>query len=206
MLPEQRLCVPSMSCPNFATATFVALGSNQQSRFGDAVTNLRCGLDHLKSRGLAPVVVSPIYRSPPLGLVRQPSYANCVAIVVCPWAIGKLLIVAKQIEREMGRRSGVRWGPRPLDIDIISHRGQMASGHAMGWVGRVGRPTSRKRGQAVLPHPEMHKRAFVLRPLYDISPHWFHPVFKKSAKQLFHLIRSGEVNALQQIENGTREC
>jgi 2-amino-4-hydroxy-6-hydroxymethyldihydropteridine diphosphokinase len=202
MLMANSLCVASMSDPDFATTTtLVALGSNMTSRFGGPVTNIRCGLDCLKSRGLVPVAVSPIYRSTPLGTGRQQYYANAVAVVDSAMAIGEMMRVVKQIERQMGRRSGVRWGPRPLDIDILSHRGQMASGQALGWVGRIARPTVRKRGQAVLPHPEIHKRAFVLQPLCDVAPHWVHPVFNKSAKQLFRILQTNEIFKLQQIED-----
>jgi 7,8-dihydro-6-hydroxymethylpterin-pyrophosphokinase len=71
-----------------------------------------------------------------------------------------------------------------LDIDIISHRSQNASGQSLGWVDKRGRPTSRCRGQIVSPHPESHRRAFVLQPICDIMPHWFHPVLMVDAQQL----------------------
>jgi 2-amino-4-hydroxy-6-hydroxymethyldihydropteridine diphosphokinase len=201
MLRAYVLCPLRISGLHNSTATLVALGSNMQSEFGDSVTNIRCGLDFLKSSGLELVAVSPIYTSPPLGFVRQARYANAVAVVVCTLPMGRLLRVVKQIERQMGRRSGVRWGPRPLDIDILAHRGQMASGQALGWVGRTGQPTSRKRGQAVLPHPEMHKRAFVLRPLCDVAPHWVHPVFNKRSVELLRVIPTSEALGPQLIEN-----
>jgi 2-amino-4-hydroxy-6-hydroxymethyldihydropteridine diphosphokinase len=197
MLTAQQLCAASMSCPRIATVTVVALGSNMHSSEGGPVTNVKCGLALLKSRGLVPIAVSPIYRSAAIGGGRQQAFANAVAVVVSEMAIGRMLRVVKQIERQMGRKAGVRWGPRPLDIDILSHRGQMASGQALGWVGRTARPTARKRGQAVLPHPEIHKRMFVLRPMCDIMPHWIHPVFNKSAQQLLQIIQMNEANVLR---------
>jgi 2-amino-4-hydroxy-6-hydroxymethyldihydropteridine diphosphokinase len=201
MLTSSDECIRSMTSFHSGTATLVALGSNMSSSFGGPTTNVRCGLDHLRSRGIVPLVVSRIYQSAPLGSVRQAHYANAVAVVECALPVGQMMRVIKQIERQMGRRTGVRWGPRPLDIDILAHRGQMATGAALGWVGRVARPTSRKRGQAVLPHPEIQNRIFVLQPLCDIAPQWVHPVFNKTAKQLFHIIRAHEANLLQQTKN-----
>jgi 2-amino-4-hydroxy-6-hydroxymethyldihydropteridine diphosphokinase len=183
---EHQLCLTGMSTQRNRSITLLALGSNQFTEGTSPLARLKCGLDMLKSRGLVPVATSPFYRSEPLGSVRQPRFVNAVVAVSSAEPIGKLLRIVKNIERAMGRRIGVRWGPRTLDIDIISHRGQYCSGRGLGWVDRKGRPTVRRRGQVVLPHPEAHLRAFVLRPLCDVMPHWHHPVLNRTAIQLFH--------------------
>jgi 2-amino-4-hydroxy-6-hydroxymethyldihydropteridine diphosphokinase len=184
MLLAHQLCLSGMSetCTRFPT--LLALGSNQSSGCGDPVSNLRCGVKLLKSRGLLPLAVSYFYGSAPLGHVRQPHFVNAVVAVQSTIPVGIMLRIIKQIERDMGRRSGVRWGPRPLDIDIVSHRGQVASGHCLGWVDRIGSATVWRRGQVTLPHPELHRRAFVLQPICDLMPHWHHPVLNKTAQQL----------------------
>ena len=78
----------------------------------------------------------------------------------------ELLIRLKAIERRFGRRSGRRWGPRVLDLDII-----LWSGGCWG-----DRPT--------LPHPEFRGRDFVLAPLVEIAPTWRDPVARLTMRQL----------------------
>jgi 2-amino-4-hydroxy-6-hydroxymethyldihydropteridine diphosphokinase len=76
-----------------------------------------------------------------------------------------LLRTLKRIERRAGRRLGRHWGPRQLDIDVLDFGGR-----------QIGNPHGhRRRGQLQLPHPEMHRRAFVLLPLREVAPSWRHP-------------------------------
>jgi 2-amino-4-hydroxy-6-hydroxymethyldihydropteridine diphosphokinase len=201
---EHQLCLSGMSRRLSKSVTLLALGSNLSSPGRNCVANLKCGLGLLKSRGLVPIATSPLYLSVPLGAVRQNSFVNAVVAVDTVEPIGQILRIVKAIEMAMGRRSGVRWGPRPLDIDIIAHRGQYASGRSLGWVDRKGRSTARRRGQVTLPHPEAHLRAFVLRPICDIMPHWHHPVFNKSATQLFRGLPKSRQNrlVLLAVDNG----
>jgi 2-amino-4-hydroxy-6-hydroxymethyldihydropteridine diphosphokinase len=85
-----------------------------------------------------------------------------------------LLRLAKRIERQAGRRLGGHWGPRSLDIDVLDYGGRS-----------YGSPSRRRRrGQLVLPHPEMHRRAFVLVPLLEVVPHWSHPALGATARTL----------------------
>jgi 2-amino-4-hydroxy-6-hydroxymethyldihydropteridine diphosphokinase len=108
---------------------------------------------------------SSLYLTAPVGLGRQPSYLNAVVLVDAPLAPAALLRTLKRIERSAGRRLGRHWGPRPLDIDILDFGGR-----------QIGSPRlPRRRGELRLPHPEMHRRAFVLLPLREIAPSWRHP-------------------------------
>ena len=175
------LCPGSMSI--FGT-TILALGSNRATSRSSAATKVKCALDLLNARGVVTVAQSRFYRSEPLGAVRQRPFVNAVVAVQTLEPLARLLRIIKQIERLMGRRSGVRWGPRVIDIDIISHRGQYASGQPLGWVDRRGRSTVMRRGQVTSPHPEAHRRSFVLQPICDFMPHWHHPVYNRSAQQL----------------------
>ena len=76
-----------------------------------------------------------------------------------------LLRTLKRIERRAGRRLGRHWGPRQLDIDILDFGGR-----------QIGNPRGhRRRGQLLLPHPEIHRRAFVLLPLREVAAFWRHP-------------------------------
>jgi 2-amino-4-hydroxy-6-hydroxymethyldihydropteridine diphosphokinase len=107
---------------------------------------------------------SPLFTTAPVGLGRQPVYLNAVVMVEGCIAPADLLRTLKRIERAAGRRLGRHWGPRPLDIDILDFGGR-----------QIGNPHGRRRGQLQQPHPEMHKRAFVLLPLREVAPAWRHP-------------------------------
>jgi 2-amino-4-hydroxy-6-hydroxymethyldihydropteridine diphosphokinase len=184
MLSANQLCLQGMSVRQTQRMTLLALGSNQASTYGSSASVLNYALDVLKSRGLHPIAISHYYVSEPFGAVRQPPYVNAVVAVECAEPVGTLLRKIKRIERDMGRRAGVRWGPRVLDIDIVSHRSQYAAGQSLGWVDKHGRATIWRRGQLALPHPEAHRRSFVLQPICDIMPQWHHPVINASAKQI----------------------
>lgn len=98
--------------------------------------------------------ISAIHRTAALGPAGR-SFANAAALLETPLGPLDLLRTLKRIERSFGRRPGRRWGPRVLDLDIILWSG-----------GRL-----HNRGLTI-PHPEMAKRAFVLRPLVEIAPDW----------------------------------
>jgi 2-amino-4-hydroxy-6-hydroxymethyldihydropteridine diphosphokinase len=94
-----------------------------------------------------------MYVSQPWGKIDQPDFLNMVVEIRTALAPETLLRHCKHIETEQGRIDGERWGPRPLDIDILIFNE------------RVIRTAS-----LIVPHPRMWQRAFVLRPLADLRP------------------------------------
>jgi len=97
---------------------------------------------------------SRCYRSPPWGLTGQPDFVNAVAELETALAPTALLHLLLNLERELGReRSGERWGPRCIDLDLLTYEGVMLQSDEL-----------------VLPHPRMHLRAFVLVPLLEVEP------------------------------------
>ena len=121
-----------------------------------------------------PLCHSDFFRTKPVGGGRQPDYLNAVVLTQAKLAPAALLRLTKGLERQAGRRPGRRLGPRPLDIDILDY-----GGRRQGWPGRA-----RGRARLVLPHPEAHRRAFVLVPLAQVAPRWRHPVLGASARTL----------------------
>jgi 2-amino-4-hydroxy-6-hydroxymethyldihydropteridine diphosphokinase len=98
--------------------------------------------------------VSSLYRTAPLGPADQPDYVNAVARLETRLAPRALLAALQGIERDHGRvRDGTRWGPRTLDLDLLTFGEQRIVSAAL-----------------TVPHPEMHRRAFVLVPLADVAP------------------------------------
>ncbi len=134
-----------------AALVYVALGSNLDGPAGQvrrAIAELgRAPSIHLRR-------VSRLYRSPPLGPAGQPDYINAVAEAETGLSPQALLAALQAMELAQGRvRTGGRWGPRPLDLDILLYADR-----------RIHTPDLR------IPHPRMAERAFVLYPLYEIAP------------------------------------
>lgn len=154
------------------THVILALGSNRSGPWGNPMETLKAGLHRLQRSGVAIIRVSHIYQTAPVGGGRQPPYVNLVLVGRANQAPASLLHVSKQVERESGRRLGRRWGPRTLDIDIV-----MAGHVVYGW-------PARQAGRLTIPHPEAHKRAFVLVPLLDVAPDWVHPGLGLTVRQL----------------------
>lgn len=158
----------------------VGLGANHPGPWGVPAETIRRALGEMERGGIAVEAVSPFYETAAIGRARQPAYVNAVALIDTPLAPEALLRRLKEIERAAGRRGGRPWGARTLDIDIIDHKGRVRH-----W--RTGKADFARAGARplVLPHPLMHERPFVLRPLLDIAPDWRHPVLQRSANALW---------------------
>lgn len=96
---------------------------------------------------------SSVYRTPPWGKTDQPEFLNMAALVETTLAPEDLLALCLELERAGGRERGERWGPRTLDIDILTYGDET-----------IDRPGLQ------LPHPRIAERAFVLAPLAEIMP------------------------------------
>jgi 2-amino-4-hydroxy-6-hydroxymethyldihydropteridine diphosphokinase len=127
----------------------LALGSNLGGRLG---TLQAC----VQAIGWLPdtdvLAISPVYETVPVGGPAQPDYLNAVIVVQTGLRPRDLLEAAHRIEADFGRIRGERFGPRTLDIDIISYAGQISTDPVL-----------------TLPHPRAHERAFVLAPWHDID-------------------------------------
>jgi 2-amino-4-hydroxy-6-hydroxymethyldihydropteridine diphosphokinase len=133
-----------------AVRAFVALGSNLDDP-ADQLRRAFAALAGLQASTL--LAMSPVYRSRPLGPPGQPDYLNAVAALETRLEPLDLLDSLQQTERRHGRTRGERWGPRTLDLDLLLY-GERRIDSA----------------RLQVPHPEMHRRAFVLVPLAQIAP------------------------------------
>jgi 2-amino-4-hydroxy-6-hydroxymethyldihydropteridine diphosphokinase len=100
------------------------------------------------------VTRSSDYRTPPWGVTDQPAFINAVIIVATSLDPHALLQRAQDIERALGRNRAnePRWGPRPIDIDILAYD-----------------DVTLREPDLTLPHPRLFERAFVLVPLAEIA-------------------------------------
>ena len=128
----------------------LAIGAN----LGDRLATLRQAVAEIaKLPGTTVLRTSPVYETAPVGGPAQPDYLNAVLIVETALASRELLAKLNAIEADAGRVREVRFGPRTLDIDIISYSGETSDDPVL-----------------TLPHPRAHERAFVLAPWHDIDP------------------------------------
>lgn len=129
---------------------FVGLGSNLDDPQNQILRALRA-LDGLP--GTRVLAQSSLYRSAPVGFLEQPDFINAVAQLETALAPRALLDALLELERERGRTREFRNAPRTLDLDILLYDDLRYHEHGL-----------------TIPHPQMHLRAFVLRPLLEIAP------------------------------------
>jgi 2-amino-4-hydroxy-6-hydroxymethyldihydropteridine diphosphokinase len=141
---------------------YIGIGSN----VGDREVNCRKAIELLAESGKV-VSVSSLYRTEPVGYHEQEDFINAVAKVETDRTPAELLTVCRAIEDRLGRKRGLRWGPRTADLDILLYGNQV-----------VNQP-----GLAI-PHPRMAVRKFVLTPLVEIAPDAINPQLQRTATQL----------------------
>jgi 2-amino-4-hydroxy-6-hydroxymethyldihydropteridine diphosphokinase len=126
----------------------IGIGSN----LGDAAGNVERAIEALAELGTV-TARSSFYRTKAWGVVDQPDFVNAAALLETALAPEALLAALKAIERSLGRSETFRWGPRVIDLDILTYGGQ----------------TIRSAG-LVVPHERLFERAFALGPLAEIDP------------------------------------
>lgn len=126
---------------------------------GDTPATLAAARATLHAHAQVRVIASSsLYRSAPIGPAGQPDYANAVVTIETELTPEALLDLLQSIELAAGRQRAIRWDARTLDLDILLY------GHATVQTARLN-----------IPHPELTRRAFVLVPLAEISPHLILP-------------------------------
>jgi len=141
---------------------YIGLGSN----LGRRRANLARAMRLLNARHYRLKILSPMYETSPVG-PRQRNFVNAVAVFFTTRRPEDVLGDLKEIERAMGRRQARRWGPRIIDLDILFY-------------GRCIFRSSR----LIVPHPDLHRRRFVLEPLAEIAPRFVHPMLKTTLRKL----------------------
>ena len=143
---------------------FIGLGSN----LGDRDANLHAAVKALEAAAeVAIVQVSSFVETAPQGGPAQPDYLNAVAELRATTTPRELLNLLLDIENRLGRVRNERWGPRMIDLDLLLYDQQVI-----------------RQPELEVPHPRMHQREFVLRPLCEIAPDRVHPVLGKDARKL----------------------
>ena len=134
--------------PSVATSAYVALGTN----LGDRLEQLRAAVRLLaETDGVDVVRSSRVLETEPVG-PAQPAYLNAVIEVRTTLAPRELLEAAQAVENSLGRERAERWGPRTIDVDILTFDDRTV-----------------EEPDLEIPHPRMHERGFVLVPLAELD-------------------------------------
>ena len=138
----------------------IALGSN----VGDSATLIREAFVAVRQRlQLTDFRSSALYRTLPVGPVEQGDFINAVCTGQTGMSPLEILGVLQSIEARMGRERLVHWGPRTMDLDLLFVGAQVVQS-----------------AELTVPHPLMHERGFVLKPLGELECSWSHPLLNQN--------------------------
>jgi 2-amino-4-hydroxy-6-hydroxymethyldihydropteridine diphosphokinase len=164
-----------MSIPVIA---YLGIGSN----LGDPIENCRKALREIASlKNVQVLRRSSLYRTEPVGDIPQDWFVNGVVEIRTTFTALQLLKALQWVEQALGRERKGRWGPRIIDIDILLYGQEIIKTESL-----------------VVPHPELHKRRFVLVPINEIAPYVIHALYGISMKGL--LDRLEDDHAVERID------
>lgn len=146
---------------------FLGLGAN----VGDKKANIKKAVELLKGK-ITNIIVAPIYETKPWGFKEQDNFLNTAIKGNTYLSPLELFKFVKDVEKKVGRVERFKWGPREIDIDILFYDNLVY-----------------KDSDLNIPHPYLHERDFVLKPLMDLDPDFVHPVLKKAISKLYKSLR-----------------
>ena len=164
-----------------AKIVFLSIGSN----LGNKKKNIELVKFKLEKNNIKIIKSSKNYETLSWPDKKKPKFVNIVLKIKTSLSPKNLMNKCLYIEKELGRLRNKKNEPRTCDIDIIDYDKMIVKGT--------------KRQNLTIPHPEMHKRNFVLLPLYEISQSWIHPVKKKKINKLIKLLNIEDLRAINLI-------
>ena len=142
---------------------YLGLGANM----GDPKAALDAAIQQLSCETLRVIRCSSYYQTKAISDIPQNDYLNCVVEGETTLTPQELMAHLLQIESALGRERTVRWGPRTIDIDVLTYDDMVSDDK-----------------EIVLPHPRMHERLFVLVPFCELNPYFVHPLFNQRVVDL----------------------
>ncbi len=162
---------------NRAKLTYIGIGSN----LGNRKKNIEKAKFHIIQNDIEIIKSSSYYESLSWPDPKKPKFLNIVIKINTKFKPLELLKKFKTIEYNMGRKKSPKNSPRICDIDLIDY------------------DKSKIKGKITLPHPRMHKRNFVLIPLFEINREWTHPKSKLNIKKLIFSLSNRDITSIKQI-------
>ncbi len=160
-----------------AKIVYLSIGSNLGNRF----CNIEKAKFELSNKGIFILKSSCYYETLSWPDPKKPKFYNIVLKVKTLLDVKNLLYICKEIEKSLGRKKAIINSPRECDIDIIDYNKELS------------------KKVINLPHPRMHRRNFVLIPLYEVDRDWKHPVTKQHIKTLIFLLSNSDISSIKQI-------
>ena len=160
-----------------ARLAYLGIGSN----LGNRKSNIEKATLKLLEENIDIVKSSSFYQTSSWPDPKNPKFLNIVLKVKTHFSPIKLLKICKKIELSLGRKDSPKNSPRECDIDILDYESKTI-----------------KKG-IKLPHPRMHRRNFVLFPLYELDKNWSHPVTKQNIKNLIFGLKNKDISSIKQI-------
>ena len=162
---------------NQVKTVYLSIGSN----LGNKRKNIELAKSNLFLNNIRIERSSSYYESLSWPETNNPKFYNIVLKVSTNLLPLDLINICKSIEIKLGRRKNAKNAPRECDIDIIDFNSKKMSGHL------------------ILPHPRMHKRNFVLFPLFELDKTWKHPRTKRYIKSLILDLPNSDISSIKQI-------
>ena len=156
---------------------YIGLGSN----IGNKINNIDKAKYLLTLNGVNIIRSSGYYETLSWPDPTKPKFINTVVQTNTRLSPNKFLLIFKSIEKKLGRKNDLKNSPRTCDIDLISYDQKILS------------------GTINIPHKNMHKRNFVLIPLYELDKNWSHPKSNKSIEKLIFSLSIKDITSIKQI-------
>jgi 2-amino-4-hydroxy-6-hydroxymethyldihydropteridine diphosphokinase len=162
---------------NLVKTIFLGIGSN----LGQRTVNIEKAKSFLLENNINFISISSYYETPSWPNPKFPNFINVVLKIKTSLKPIELLKLCKYIEVQLGRKKSPKNSPRECDIDIIDYDALIL------------------KDKLILPHKMMHKRNFVLIPLFEIEKEWVHPIYKTTIKKLILSLSNSDIRSIKKI-------
>ncbi len=185
------------------TKGLVAVGANLPSLRGGVRETIIFALELLICESVRITAQSRFFRTSAFPEGSGPDFTNAVVAVETTLTAPQLLAHLHDVEARTGRTRTERWEARVLDLDLLDLGGQVLPDLET-YTHWLKLPEDAQQNaapdQAILPHPRMQDRGFVLVPLLDIAPDWRHPILGKTARQMVDALPSSALDGIAPLQ------
>tara|TARA_Y100000591_G_C21615078_1_gene584877 strand:+ start:231 stop:746 length:516 start_codon:yes stop_codon:yes gene_type:complete len=168
---------------NQAKKVYLGIGSN----LGNKILNLEKAKFFLNNNlNIIIINVSRYYESESWPDKTKPFFLNIVLEIKTILSPEELFYIIKKIEKKLGRKKGPKNSPRVCDIDILDYDQSNIT-------------INLKNDKLIIPHPRLHKRNFVLMPLFEICKNWKHPYLRINLKKLINSLNVDNLKSIKML-------